>query len=228
MKNKKSRKALLSAGIFFGLAAVASVTFAAYVIIGDDNITQPDGITIPEVTVEDETRTLVASWSENDKTVSFDAEAGDVTGYVRLDGETPADLQLTMHLVVTASEHTTWDGGVNITATAKKTDDGGAIDAVTSNYIVLPGTDGVTNIDDTEFETSDDVTYTYDAVLEFKWGTMSDGKNPSVYLDSDQTVPTTYTASAAAAKTWLETFQKSINNTTVEFKAAFADAAVGE
>lgn len=202
MKNKKSRKALLSAGIFFGLAAVASVTFAAYVITGDAEDKDFD-LDPGTITVEDRTVNVVAAW--NDNTLSFGPS--DKEGKITYSGETSEeDLVASMDITVTWGNSANWDY-LTIKATPSKDDKGGVDDAVSAGYITLPGTDGLTTIEKDQFTSGT----LKNVTLEFGWGAKfggpEAGKNPSIYLEDhlDTAVDT------------LNAFKASLENTTIKF-----------
>lgn len=171
MKNKKSRKALLSAGIFFGLAAVASVTFAAYVITGgvhSDDLTVGPGT----IDVEDRSINVEADWDSNNNTLSFDAS--DKEGDIRYEGDAQApnygeDLTVVMNITATFSEQSVWTG-IKITPSA--TGVGNAVDA---HYINMPAEQ---TIERATFETG----VAHPVTLTFAWGTEFGG-NPSKTLE---------------------------------------------
>jgi hypothetical protein len=173
---KISKKGLISVAAILGIAALASTTFATFIITGGNK----SSTVTPTINVGTVTNKLVAlSASLSDESVDFDASSeatGRVTGY----GE---DLSFSVAVSVTGDIDSGTPAYTKIALTASATGNG-----VTSNYFTLPAEFDVTksalnSFTKTGSDSSTVVSGT--ATLSFAWGTAFNSMNPAKYYDSD-------------------------------------------
>ncbi len=199
--NKKSRKALASLGLFFGLAAVASVTFAAYVV-GSGTLSATD-TTGPQIEILEATYEVGIEYDSETFPLSFGPSVTDKSQLVYASsGE--SEEQLTAYITLSLTDENSVLESVTVSVTASKTLEEGTNDAESEGYIVLPASQTI--------QAASFVSGSYALSLTFTWGTKFSGLNPAVYCNN------TFTT-ADDAVSYLEDFESSLENTTLTFTA---------
>lgn len=179
MKNKKF---LLTGIIMFCLVAIVTTTFATFVITGGknhDDIDEGPNVSIGEVqsNIVDLTATM------NDSAIMIDAESGDTSGRV-VAQNSKEDLEVSVNLTVKGKKEN-WEN-VKITVNLDVNEDGDNELLVLASGAGVEG--NVITISKGDFTAGNDTEgWTLTKTITFDYGAATDNKNPSVYLDENNT-----------------------------------------
>ena len=198
MKKNKNKKIVLASTIVLGLAAITSSALAAYIITGGVTDYEGTSSTVPNVEVTNKVASLDVT--ETDLNLNF-ASPFDNQGRVQYDKSDEQDLTIVLDLMMTATDAQRIPE-LDVTITPSRPDSAG--------YLAIPTPK---NIVSSDWTNNNNGTFAYELTLNWKFGTIFGGKNPTEYFDDD---PTGRTKTDAEVVSIMTNFQKYVNGDKAE------------
>lgn len=196
--NKLTRKTFSRKFVAIGLSAflgvgLVSTGFAAWVM--SSNATSETDSNVTVATLSDVSMSFENVIIQDDKSIVFGAEAGDISGRLISDGVEDACLSIVIKgTIQNAAQLGKLSAKLDLPTSVQN--------AVNAGYLIAPDSvNGVTLYTPAVGETEEYLhnnlsfnvsgennnTFTFSYTLEFKWGEKFQGMNPSVYYDFDFT-----------------------------------------
>ena len=174
-RNSYKRRIIVIGIMVYACIALISTGFAAWIISTNATAEQNGNISVGKVTDSSITIEDVQLSSSN---FYFEPAEGDTTGRIRNNDTDPSE---SLSVTVTGEVHNAQfldKLKIYLDLTAAE----GVKNAAAAGYIVLPEC-AQYEVEVTNLTTVNETTKSFEFVVEFKWGTIFDGINPSLYFD---------------------------------------------